>query len=74
MREANSKAVDLQQPLREVVSRLDAIVAALHAPPREPSLSSAAIPDTVPERAVDESMTVAVLREILEELSARPSS
>jgi|SRR5688572_19528475 len=68
--EESSEVVPSHEPLREVVSRLDAIVALLRAPASEPSHPSSAITDTAAERTLDESATVSVLREILERLSA----
>jgi hypothetical protein len=69
--EASTELVSSPEPLREIVTRLDAIIAMLRAPATEPSSPSRAISDTAAERTVDESMTVSVLREILEQLSAR---
>jgi hypothetical protein len=72
--EATPEVVLPKEPLREVVSRLDAIIELLRAPASEPSHPSRAIPETAAERTVDESATVTVLREILEQLSALRSS
>ena len=71
---ASTEVVLSQEPLREVVSRLDAIVEMLRAPASEAARPSGAISDTAAERALDESATVSLLHEILERLSALPDS
>ena len=74
--EASTEVVLPQEPLREVVSRLDAIVEMLRASASEPSHPSGTMPDTdtAAERTLDESATIPLLREIREQLSALSNS